>query len=109
MKLDRVQHDSYRDACFSLGLVEDDKEYIEGIIETSQWSSTNSLRNLFATLLSSDTLGLPEFVWDSCWPYLSDDILYNRRRDLQHPELVLRDDEVKNLALAEVEKILRRH
>ncbi|CAA0825292.1 Unknown protein, partial [Striga hermonthica] len=85
MKLDGVHHDSYRDACFSLGLVEDDKEYIEGIIEASQWSSANSLRNLFATLLSSDTLGRPEFVWESCWPYLSDDILYNRRRVLQHP------------------------
>ncbi|GER45860.1 ATP-dependent Clp protease ATP-binding subunit ClpX [Striga asiatica] len=77
--LDGVQQDSYCDAYFSLGLVEDYKEYIEGIIDASQRSSANSLRNLFATLLSFDTL-----------------------------ELVLSDDEVRNLALTEVEKILRR-
>ncbi|XP_057790213.1 uncharacterized protein LOC131007083, partial [Salvia miltiorrhiza] len=102
-----VQYTSFRDACYSLGLLDDDIEYIDGINEASQWASASSLRNLFATLLASDSLAVPEKVWDKCWSFLSDDILYNRRILLQHPDLILAEDEIKNCALIEIEKLLR--
>lgn len=80
-----IEYDSYRDACYALELLDDDNEYIDGIKEASQWASATSLRNLFATLLSLDYLSRPENVWDNCWSYLSDDILYKRRTLMQHP------------------------
>lgn len=79
-----VQYQSFRDACYGLGLLNDDKEYIDGIVEASQWASAQSMRVLFATLLSTDCISRPEVVWESCWTYLSDYILYKRRNLLKH-------------------------
>lgn len=83
--IDGVQYNTFRDACYALGLLADDKEYIDGITEASQWSSTASLRRLFATLLLSGSMSRPEVVWNECWRYLSDDILYRQRTLLLYP------------------------
>ena len=80
-----AQHNSFRDACYALGLLDDDKEYINGIIEVSNWASAAALRVLFVTLLSSDSISRPEVVWNSCWSLLSDDILYRQRMLFKHP------------------------
>ncbi|XP_073049645.1 uncharacterized protein [Primulina eburnea] len=102
-----VQYRSFRDACYALGLLNDDKEYIDGIIEASHWVSAQSLRVLFATLLSSNCISRPEVVWESCWTYLSDDILYKRRNLLQHQELELNEEEIRSYALVDIEKLLQ--
>nr|KAJ0206492.1 hypothetical protein LSAT_V11C500233160 [Lactuca sativa] len=47
---------SFRDACYALGLLDDDKEYIEAIKEASRSRSGYYLRFLFATMLLSHTL-----------------------------------------------------
>ncbi|CAA0825383.1 Unknown protein, partial [Striga hermonthica] len=79
MKVDNVQYSSYRDACHALGLLGDDREYIDGIAEASHWASADSLRRMFATLLVSGSLGRPEHVWETCLDFLSDDITYMQR------------------------------
>lgn len=80
-----VQYATFRDACYALGLLDDGKEYINGIIEASDYASASALRGLFVTLLSSDSICCPEVVWNSCWSLLSDDIIYRQRRVLRHP------------------------
>ncbi|XP_076906088.1 uncharacterized protein LOC143562053 [Bidens hawaiensis] len=100
---------SFRDACYSLGLLEDDQEYIEAIEEASHSSLGHRVRTLFATMLSTDSLSRPEHVWINTWKWLSDDILYNQRRLLKSPELSLTEDQIKNLTLFEIEKILLRN
>jgi hypothetical protein len=60
------QYNSFRDACYALGLLDDDKEYVDGIVEASHWGSSNCLRILFATLLYSGSLSRSEFVWEEC-------------------------------------------
>ncbi|XP_076934793.1 uncharacterized protein LOC143601209 [Bidens hawaiensis] len=97
------------DACYSLGLLEDDQEYIEAIEEASHSSLGHGVRALFATMLSTDSLSRPEHVWINTCKWLSDDILYNQRRLLKSPELSLTEDQIKNLTLFEIEKILLRN
>lgn len=80
-----VVYDTFKDACQAYGLLSDDKEYIHAITEASFWASAVSLRYLFVTLLSTDSLGRPEHVWNACWEYLSDDILYKQRTLFRHP------------------------
>ncbi|KAL7091157.1 hypothetical protein ACP275_12G088400 [Erythranthe tilingii] len=70
---------TFKDACYAIGLLDDDKEYISR----------------------------PEFVWNSTWHHLSDDILNKHRTLLQFPDLQLSEDQLKNFALAEIENILR--
>ncbi|CAA0842482.1 Unknown protein, partial [Striga hermonthica] len=84
MKVGDVQYLTYRDACYARGLLGDDREYVDGITEASQWASADSLRRMFVSLMVSGSLGRPEEVWDKCWKFLSDDILYRQRRLFKH-------------------------
>nr|XP_025676655.2 uncharacterized protein LOC112776643 [Arachis hypogaea] len=104
-----VVYKSFREACFARGLLDDDREYIEAIEEASIWGSGEYLRNLFATLLFSNSMTRPLYVWEKTWKILSDGILHNRRRLLNHPGLTISDNELLNLTLIEVETILKRN
>ncbi|XP_013601568.1 PREDICTED: uncharacterized protein LOC106309027 [Brassica oleracea var. oleracea] len=74
--IDGVEYPSFQDACYALGLLDDDQKYIDAIMEASNWGSATFLRKLFMRLLSSQKLELSE-------------------------------DQLENLALLEIEKLLR--
>ncbi|CAH9106093.1 unnamed protein product, partial [Cuscuta epithymum] len=105
--VDEVCYETYRDTCYALGLLDDDREYVEGFTESSFWASAWGLRVLFVILLLADTMSRPEYVWDKCWNFMSDDILHRQRRALLHPDLTLTEEEFKNYALVEIETMLR--
>ncbi|XP_076908503.1 uncharacterized protein LOC143565407 [Bidens hawaiensis] len=102
-------YNTFRDACYALGLLDDDTEYIEGIEEASLSGSGDYLRSLFATMLSTDSLSRPEHVWNSTWNLLSEDIIYKQRKLLKSPELQLTEEQIKNLTLLEIQKILQQN
>ncbi|KAF7815066.1 uncharacterized protein G2W53_029035 [Senna tora] len=93
-----VRKARYDDACYTMGLLDDDKEYIDGITEASRWSSGVYLRKLFSTLLIHNTIARPVAVGNKLG------CIYQIKYiclDLQ-----LDDGRVKDIALAEIEKIL---
>ncbi|KAL1299164.1 hypothetical protein AAHE18_18G089100 [Arachis hypogaea] len=94
------------DACFALGLLQDDKEFIDAIKEASSWASGSYVRRLFVILLTSNNISRPEYIWDRCWHKLSDDILYRQRAVMNMSELTMSDDEIKQLCLIDIDKIL---
>ncbi|KAF7839626.1 uncharacterized protein G2W53_008108 [Senna tora] len=102
-----VLYPSYKAACYAMGLLDDDREYVDRITEASHWSSGVYLRKLFSTLLIHNTISRPEYVWDKTWMHLSDDILIKERHRTCNQDLQLHDDKIKDLALAEIENILR--
>ncbi|XP_019200247.1 PREDICTED: uncharacterized protein LOC109193874 [Ipomoea nil] len=104
-----VQYDSFRDACYARGLVDDDNEYVDAIDEASHWASADQLRRLFVTLLMSSCMGKPEIVCHAVWQHLSDDAQFNVRRQLQIKDFVLTDSHKMNFALVEIEKLLSNH
>ncbi|XP_076944432.1 uncharacterized protein LOC143615082 [Bidens hawaiensis] len=81
--VDGVVCDSFRDACYRRGILDDDKEYIEVTEEASHTANGYYLRNLFATMLITFSLSRPDYVWDNTC-----------------------DDQLKNLALLEIDKFL---
>ncbi|KAK1424399.1 hypothetical protein QVD17_19728 [Tagetes erecta] len=100
---------TFRDACYSYGLLNDDKEYIDAIEEASFSATGYYLRFLFATMLMSESISRPEDVWEKTWNYLSDGIVYNQRLHLKNEGLILNEDQIKNLTLFEIEKCLLRN
>ncbi|CAH9128704.1 unnamed protein product [Cuscuta epithymum] len=80
-----VLYRTYREACYALGLLSDDKEYVDGITEASYWAFAFLLRILFAILLVSESLSRPDDVWKKCWKFLADDIQHKQRLLYQHP------------------------
>ena len=76
---------TYQEACQELGLLADDKEFIDAIKEASHLASGNQLRRLFVALLIMNTMSKPKVVWDATWNLLADGILYQKRKDLNIP------------------------
>ena len=58
-----VQYPTYREACFAMGFLQDDREFIDAIKEAKDWGSTHYLRKLFVLLLLTGTMNKPEEVW----------------------------------------------
>jgi hypothetical protein len=78
-KIHDTQYFSYRDACFAMGFLGDDKEYINAIKESKDWGSGHYLRQLFVVMLLANTMNRPKHVWDETKVWLSDGILYQQR------------------------------
>ncbi|KAL7131766.1 hypothetical protein ABFS83_12G026400 [Erythranthe nasuta] len=101
-----IVYPTFRDACYVLGLLDDDKEYIDAIKEVNTWASGDYIRRLFAVMLLSNSLSRPEHVWQSCWLDLTEGIAYKQRLH-KNPDLHISDESLKNYTLTKIEKILQ--
>ncbi|XP_031111924.1 uncharacterized protein LOC116015899 [Ipomoea triloba] len=88
------QYESYKEACYALDLLDDDREYVDVINEASEWAFAHALRKLFVTLLTSNSISKPEMVWEAVWHHLADD------------GLIVNEADKKNYALNEIEELL---
>ncbi|XP_074284293.1 uncharacterized protein LOC141608844 [Silene latifolia] len=100
-------HLTFREACYALGLIGNDREYIAAIKEAADWGPGFYLKNLFATLLFCGTLSMPNRVWDETWQLLSDYILHKQRTVLNNQDLKLTNEELQNYALIDIENSLQ--
>nr|GEX81184.1 uncharacterized protein [Tanacetum cinerariifolium] len=100
-------HRTYRDACYAMGLLVDDREYIDAIEEANSQACGEYVRKVFARLLTSNTISSPDHVWNETWRLMCDDIEYEQPELLNYPELELRDTHLKNLCLQSIDSILR--
>ncbi|XP_058741129.1 uncharacterized protein LOC131613479 [Vicia villosa] len=103
------KNSTFRELCFAMGFLQDDREFIEAIKEAYNWGSSVFLRKLFVTMLLSASINRLEHVWRNTWRYLSDGILYEQRLLSKNPELSLSDEEIKELTLIEFEKHLKKN
>jgi len=78
-KVGEIQFLSFRDACFAMRFLEDDKEFIGAIREAYQWGLGYFLRRLFVVMLLAGTINRPRHVWENTVQWLSDGILREQR------------------------------
>jgi hypothetical protein len=78
------QYLTYREACFAMGFLGDDREYIAAIREAYNWGSEVFLRKLFIIMLLSESMDRPNYVWERSWQWLCDSILYKQRQISQN-------------------------
>ncbi|KAI9092285.1 hypothetical protein K1719_027785 [Acacia pycnantha] len=71
----------FREACYALGLLDDDKEYIDAIKEASSWASGNYLRHFFTSMLLSHCLSQPAIVWEQTKEFICEDLLHINHGD----------------------------
>ena len=82
-------HKTYKEACVALGLLQNDKEFVDAIIEASHLASGNQIRRLFVMLLYMDSMANPFVVWEATWTLLCDGLLYDARKMLHNPGIEL--------------------
>ncbi|KAL5124162.1 ATP-dependent DNA helicase PIF1 [Glycine soja] len=86
--VDNVQYPTYKEACFAMGFLQDDKEFIEAIKEAKDQGSTHYIRMLFVLLLLTATMSKPEQLDDRT---LQNPVLLEIEELLQANQRSLRD------------------
>ncbi|GJZ26198.1 hypothetical protein Tco_0570451, partial [Tanacetum coccineum] len=103
---DNVVYNTYKEACFARGLLDGDKEYIDGIIKASEWGMGEYLQKHFVMLIMSESMSIPEVVWEKTWRLLAEDVLEIERQKRNNPELELSDTQRYNICLTYIEDAL---
>lgn len=83
--LDGKLYDTFCDTCFTLGLLFDYREFVEGIKEASTFASGPYPQKLFVTLLLGNTMTKAYNGWQETWQILANGIVYVMRKQLKSP------------------------
>ena len=100
---------TFKEACAAWGLISDDKEWTQAILESSFWASGTQLRDLFVTILLFCDLSSPHRLWDQTWEAISEDILYKKRKQFRYPALELTEEQIQNYCLVELQELLHKN
>lgn len=73
-------HDTFRGACEALGLLKDDREFIDGILDVATLAGGAYTRALFVSFLLPNSMCNPLHVWNETWHVLADGIAYDLQR-----------------------------
>ena len=93
---------SFREACFKLGLLEDDNQYHLAMEEASVSNSAASLRSLFAVILTWCEPSNPFEIYERNKEAMAEDFLHQHRTRLDNVDLDYNDD-IFNLALNDLQ------
>ncbi len=104
--VDGTEHNTFKDACITMGLLEDDNEWHQALEKASIWASGQQLRDMFASMLMFCEVMNPKQLWDAHWEYLNDDIEVMTRREHDDPNVTLSEDALKDRALYEIDQVL---
>ena len=93
---------SFREACFRLGLLEDDNQYHLAMQEASVSNSAASLRSLFAVILTWCEPSNPLDIYEHHKEAMAEDFLHQHRSRFANVDLEFNDD-IFNLALSDLQ------
>lgn len=99
-------HTTFKETCYALGLLNDDKEWNDALNEAAQWATAPQLRELFVTILLFGEVTNLTKLWEKNWQILSDDVVYKKRRLFKHQTLQLTEEQIQSYCLIEIDKIL---
>ncbi|GJR76441.1 hypothetical protein Tco_0088806 [Tanacetum coccineum] len=100
---------TFKEACFTYGLLNDDREWTRAIQEASVWALGLQLRDLFVTILLFCDVIRPLKLWEETWEVLSEDILHQKRKLYKYPELQLTAEQIQNYCLVEIQEVVNRN
>ena len=104
--MNNILYPTNQAACYALGILGDDKEWEESIIETSFFSSSSQIRNLFVILLLFCNVRDPNSLFEKCWKLMTDDVVYRARKLFNNSKFQIPEKELKNFVLYELENLL---
>ena len=100
-----VPYNTFKEACFALGLLEDDQEWILCLQEAGRMQTGYALRMLFATIIFHCNPTSPGILWDQFKHHICDDLLFKLRNI--YPNRDFSQDEVYDYGLHLIDHVLR--
>lgn len=102
-------YNSFKEACISFGLLNDDNKWKNAIRETSNWATGYQLRSMFAKMLMFCEISNSSQIWNKHWRSISDDIEMGLQRQENSINDNLFDAVLQNQTLMEIESILNKN
>jgi hypothetical protein len=99
---------TFKEACNTRGLLNDDEEWYNAFDEATSWATSNQLRQLFVTMLLFCEIGDEYIFFEKVWKLLVDDIQYNMRGVLNHPNYQMSDNELRDHLLDTLDTLFSR-
>ncbi|XP_062104396.1 uncharacterized protein LOC133815593 [Humulus lupulus] len=101
-----VTYPNFKGACYALGLLDDDKEWIDCLTEAAIWATGKELRHLFVTILIHCQVSDASQLWKSNYIALSEDITSLQKKRFRMNDLKLTKQQVEAYTLFEIESIM---
>ncbi|XP_074346781.1 uncharacterized protein LOC141685588 [Apium graveolens] len=98
--------ESFKEECAAMGLLQNDSQWHEAMVENSHSSLAKQLREMFVNILAYCSISYPLFLWNAQWKCLSDDIILLKRKECRNGNLQLPYCDIQNFALTKIEKLL---
>ncbi|OMO54933.1 DNA helicase PIF1, ATP-dependent [Corchorus olitorius] len=103
-----VLYPTFQAACQAYGLLGDDKEWNEAMVEASHAASAFELRGIFAMIIVFCQVSRPADFFERHWVVMSNDIEYKFRKVMKNPHLTLSTTDLRDNVLMLVDDILCR-
>ncbi|KAL8087815.1 hypothetical protein AgCh_037814 [Apium graveolens] len=103
-----VTYPTFKAACYALGLLDDDREWVDCLSEAAVWATGNELRNLFVTILIFFHVSNVPELWKTHSQILSEDMFHIQRKRFQFPTLQLTTAQTEAYALVEIESLMQK-
>jgi len=100
--IDGVIHATFKTACFSLGLLENDEQWNNALAVATVSKSSSKLRELFAIIIVFCPPSEPQSLWEQFRNDFCEDILHTERTRLNDLQFTF-SDEIFNRGLIEIE------
>jgi hypothetical protein len=86
---------SYQETCRALGLLGDDREWIDALMNSAEVATASEIRQLFVTIILFCDVANPQKLFDTNWLSMCDDILHKTRIELRNPDLTIPEPKLK--------------
>ncbi|XP_039138709.1 uncharacterized protein LOC120276027 [Dioscorea cayenensis subsp. rotundata] len=107
--INNVVYATYREACFALGILGDDSEWSDALIQAAHWATGAQLRQLFVTIILFCDVGDKKALFEKHWQVISEDIHYRLRQTFHMPNYTISDEYLRNYLLVALEDLLNKH
>lgn len=101
--LDGIVHPTFKSACRARGLLEDDNHLNLAMQEAEETLGADALRSLFCIILVHAEPNNPKTLWENYQESMSDDIIYEYRREHPDEEIEYDCQFVTNQVLIKIE------
>ncbi|KAG8366069.1 hypothetical protein BUALT_Bualt17G0037600 [Buddleja alternifolia] len=98
-----IVYQTFKQACFAHGLLDDDKKWHEALAEAETWALSINLRYMFSTMLMFSEITDPVNLWERHWRTMVDDLQYRVRQEPRDNNVQLSDEDIKEWGLQEIE------
>ena len=104
--VNNIPYNTFKEACYALGLLQDDHEWIQCLEEAGQMQLGYTLRMLFATIIFHCNPTSPGALWNQFKHNICDDLLYKLTGI--YPNREFAQDEVHDYGLHLIDDVLRK-